>query len=209
MGTFGPLFIISRRWRRVTHLIETLVKMKINYPPKILCQTVSFYLLHRDNISKIACKYPLPASILYYVQVMNAEGAKWGFLQWGTLSSENAYSKTKPVLGGKHQALQFEHGYLYSGWKFLRGRKGHHRTTRWSNSPGTLPARGSLGSALSKSNKNLCWKAGPWGHWLFWIPAPSANSPETLQGNRNQGGRLSHLRNYWRVVQSFCVHPFS
>lgn len=106
MGTFGPLFIISRRWRRVTHLIETLVKMKINYPPKILCQTVSFYLLHRDNISKIACKYPLPASILYYVQVMNAEGAKWGVLQWGTLSSENAYSKTKPVLGGYEESIR-------------------------------------------------------------------------------------------------------
>lgn len=205
-------------------IIHNIQKMKksntLNWNP---CQNEKLIILQRFSVklslsicytgaisAKQLCKSLLLASILYYVQVTNAEGDKSGILWWGTLSSENACSKTKPVLGGYGKSIRHcSLSMAISTWEeSFWGRKGHRRTTRWSNSPGTLPARESLGSALSKSNKNLCWKEGPWGRWLFWIPAASANSPETLQGNRNQGERLSHLRNYWRMVQPFRVHPF-
>lgn len=153
----------------------------------------------------------LPRSILYYAQVTNA-GAKSGILLWITLSTETAYSK-KPLLFSralyKHQAFQFEHGCLSSREDFLRNRKDHHKTTGRSNSLDSLPDRESQGSALSKSNKNLCWKKGPGGHCLFWIPAASASSPETFQGNRNQGQGLPHMKNCWGMEQSFHVHSFS
>lgn len=190
--------------------MKPLSKWRINYPPKILCQTVLFYLLHRGNNSKIALQVPATSKYIILCtsnecrrsQVRNS-AMRNSFIRKCLLPNQICFRRVRE----KHQALQFEHGCLYSWRKFLRGRKGHRRTTRRSNCPGTLPARES--PALSKSNKNLCRKEGPRGRWLLWIPAASVNSPETLQGNRNQGEGLSHLRNYWRMVRSFCVHPFS
>lgn len=67
-------------------------------------------------------KSMLPRSVLYYVKVTKA-GSKSGILLRRTLSSDNAYSKNKPVFSrvlDKHKALQLEHGCLNSKKEFLR-----------------------------------------------------------------------------------------
>lgn len=141
--------------------MKPLSKWKINYPPKILCQTVSFYLLHRGNISKIALQVPATSKYIILCasnecrrsQVRNS-AMKNSFIRKCLLQSQICFRR----IWEKHQALKYEHGYLYSRGKFLRGRKGQCRTTRLSNSPGALPARESLGSALSKKQQKSMLK---------------------------------------------------
>lgn len=206
-------------------IIHNIQKMKksitLNWNP---CQNEKLIIPQRFSVklslsicctrvisAKQPCKSMLPRSILYYVKVTEA-GAKSGTVLWRTLYSDNAYSKNKPVFSrvlDKHQILQLGLDCLNSKEEFLRSRKGNHKTVGWSNSLNILPDRESWDSALSKSNKMLCWKKGPGGHCLFWIPAASANSPETIQGNRKQEQGLPHLKNYWGMVQSFYVHSFS
>lgn len=169
--------------------MKPLSKWKINYPPKILCQTVAFYLLHRGNISKIALQVLTTRKYIILCtsnKCRNSQVRNFAmrntFIRKCLLQNQTRFSR----VWEKHQALQFERGYLYSRRKFLRGRKGHRRATGQSHSPGTLAASKNLSSVLSRATEICAERKDREVVGFFWFLPPLWTVQTPFRGTENK-----------------------